>query len=71
MICFIKTNQIDIDECQLGEYKCGQEEICVNTFGSYYCKCGNEEDEDELKYCVGKTQATYFNLILRTFNFIY
>lgn len=47
----------DIDECVTGKSLCPYNRQCVNTFGSYYCKCQNGYD---LKYtgskydCVGK-----------------
>ena len=57
----------DINEChQLNEYKCEQEEICVNTLGSYYCKCAygdDDDDQDEFtnnkNNCVGKNIVFY------------
>ncbi|XP_064928994.1 epidermal growth factor-like protein 6 isoform X5 [Columba livia] len=30
---------IDIDECSTGQAVCSYNRRCVNTFGSYYCKC--------------------------------
>ncbi|XP_025891118.1 epidermal growth factor-like protein 6 [Nothoprocta perdicaria] len=30
---------IDIDECSSGKTLCSYNRRCVNTFGSYYCKC--------------------------------
>uniref|UniRef100_A0A8C5T2P5 EGF like domain multiple 6 n=1 Tax=Malurus cyaneus samueli TaxID=2593467 RepID=A0A8C5T2P5_9PASS len=30
---------IDIDECSTGKAVCSYNRRCVNTFGSYYCKC--------------------------------
>ncbi|NXG63605.1 EGFL6 protein, partial [Hemiprocne comata] len=30
---------IDIDECSTGKAVCPYNRRCVNTFGSYYCKC--------------------------------
>uniref|UniRef100_A0A8D0G8W2 EGF like domain multiple 6 n=1 Tax=Sphenodon punctatus TaxID=8508 RepID=A0A8D0G8W2_SPHPU len=38
---------IDIDECSTGKAICSYNRRCVNTFGSYYCKC---QIGYELKY---------------------
>ncbi len=49
----------------MNEYKCEQEEMCVNTLGSYYCKCayGDDDDQDEFtnnkNNCVGKNIVFY------------
>ncbi|KAM4045193.1 epidermal growth factor-like protein 6 [Anomaloglossus baeobatrachus] len=40
-------NCIDIDECVTGKALCPFNRRCVNTFGSYYCKCQHGFD---LKY---------------------
>ncbi|XP_062312682.1 epidermal growth factor-like protein 6 isoform X1 [Osmerus eperlanus] len=42
---------VDIDECVTGKNLCPYNRQCVNTFGSYYCKCQNGFD---LKYVDGK-----------------
>ncbi|KAK6292539.1 hypothetical protein J4Q44_G00371230 [Coregonus suidteri] len=42
---------VDIDECVTGKNLCQYNRQCVNTFGSYYCKCQNGYD---LKYVHGK-----------------
>ncbi|XP_071210588.1 epidermal growth factor-like protein 6 isoform X1 [Salvelinus alpinus] len=42
---------VDIDECVTGKNLCPYNRQCVNTFGSYYCKCQNGY---ELKYVNGK-----------------
>ncbi|XP_010882677.2 epidermal growth factor-like protein 6 isoform X2 [Esox lucius] len=42
---------VDIDECATGKSLCPYHRQCVNTFGSYYCKCQNGYD---LKYVNGK-----------------
>lgn len=41
----------DIDECVTGKNLCPYNRQCVNTFGSYYCKC---QDGYDLKYVDGK-----------------
>ncbi|KAL0985571.1 hypothetical protein UPYG_G00158750 [Umbra pygmaea] len=42
---------VDIDECVTGKNMCPYNRQCVNTFGSYYCKCQSGYD---LKYVNGK-----------------
>ncbi|XP_071783178.1 epidermal growth factor-like protein 6 isoform X2 [Centroberyx gerrardi] len=42
---------VDIDECVTGKNLCPFNRQCINTFGSYYCKCQNGYD---LKYVDGK-----------------
>uniref|UniRef100_A0A3P8UEI9 EGF-like-domain, multiple 6 n=1 Tax=Amphiprion percula TaxID=161767 RepID=A0A3P8UEI9_AMPPE len=42
---------VDIDECVTGKNLCPYNRQCVNTFGSYYCKC---QDGYDLKYIDGK-----------------
>ncbi|NXY87169.1 EGFL6 protein, partial [Alcedo cyanopectus] len=41
---------IDIDECSSGKAACSYKRRCINTFGSYYCKC---QLGYELKYISG------------------
>ncbi|XP_067152686.1 epidermal growth factor-like protein 6 isoform X1 [Apteryx mantelli] len=41
---------IDIDECSTGKALCSYNRRCINTFGSYYCKC---QLGYELKYVNG------------------
>ncbi|XP_032385465.1 epidermal growth factor-like protein 6 isoform X2 [Etheostoma spectabile] len=42
---------VDIDECVTGKNLCPYNRQCVNTFGSYFCKC---QDGYDLKYVDGK-----------------
>ena len=42
---------LDIDECASGKAVCPYNRRCVNTFGSYYCKC---HVGFELKYISGR-----------------
>ncbi|XP_057707781.1 epidermal growth factor-like protein 6 isoform X1 [Corythoichthys intestinalis] len=42
---------VDIDECATGSNLCPYNRQCVNTFGSYFCKCQKGYD---LKYVDGK-----------------
>ncbi|KAL6483973.1 hypothetical protein MHYP_G00088460 [Metynnis hypsauchen] len=46
---------VDIDECVTGEARCPRFRKCVNTFGSYICKC---HKGFELRYINGKYQCT-------------
>ncbi|XP_058266830.1 nephronectin isoform X2 [Hemibagrus wyckioides] len=46
---------VDIDECVMGVAKCPRFRKCVNTFGSYICKC---HTGFELRYINGKYQCT-------------
>lgn len=49
--CFSVFFPVDIDECVTGKHQCPYSRECVNTFGSYYCKCRAGYD---LKYINGK-----------------
>ncbi|KAI4896414.1 hypothetical protein NFI96_031513 [Prochilodus magdalenae] len=46
---------VDIDECVTREARCPRFRKCVNTFGSYICKC---HKGFELRYVNGKYQCT-------------
>ncbi|TTK00925.1 Epidermal growth factor-like protein 6 [Bagarius yarrelli] len=46
-----EKNCVDVDECVAGKHQCPYNRECVNTFGSYYCKCQGGSD---LKYINGK-----------------
>uniref|UniRef100_A0A8C5M282 EGF like domain multiple 6 n=1 Tax=Leptobrachium leishanense TaxID=445787 RepID=A0A8C5M282_9ANUR len=56
-------NCIDIDECALGKVTCSFNRRCVNTFGSYYCKC---QHGFELKYVNGRYDCIDINECLMT-----
>ncbi|KAF7709956.1 hypothetical protein HF521_016806 [Silurus meridionalis] len=49
---------VDIDECVAGKHQCLYNRECVNTFGSYYCKCPSGYD---LKYISGKYDCVDIN----------
>ncbi|XP_053166433.1 epidermal growth factor-like protein 6 isoform X2 [Hemicordylus capensis] len=49
---------IDIDECSTGKAICSFNRRCVNTFGSYYCKC---QIGYELKYVSGRYNCVDIN----------
>ncbi|XP_071076407.1 epidermal growth factor-like protein 6 isoform X2 [Desmodus rotundus] len=49
---------IDIDECASGKAVCPYNRRCVNTFGSYYCKC---HVGFELKYISGRYDCADIN----------
>lgn len=61
----IPSPAADIDECSTGKAVCLYNRRCVNTFGSFYCKC---QLGYELKYtsgrynCVGKSSPGMFLL---------
>ena len=43
---------IDIDECQ--DEPCGSQSTCINTIGSYECKCNDTHKKNDAGQCVGK-----------------
>ncbi|XP_043852353.1 epidermal growth factor-like protein 6 isoform X2 [Dromiciops gliroides] len=49
---------IDVDECLSGKVLCPYNRRCVNTFGSYYCKC---HIGFELKYINGRYDCVDIN----------
>uniref|UniRef100_A0A8C4IT30 EGF-like-domain, multiple 6 n=1 Tax=Dicentrarchus labrax TaxID=13489 RepID=A0A8C4IT30_DICLA len=49
---------VDIDECVTGKNLCPYNRQCVNTFGSYYCKC---QEGFDLKYVDGKYDCVDLN----------
>ncbi len=49
-VCFA-----DVDECATGQAVCPRFRKCINTFGSYICKC---HDGFDLQYINGKYQCT-------------
>ena len=52
------SNHLDIDECSDGTHDCSQ--TCINTVGSFTCRCGNGYllDTDEFS-CNGKYKLVY------------
>ncbi|KAJ3614451.1 hypothetical protein NHX12_018023 [Muraenolepis orangiensis] len=46
---------VDVDECATGIAVCPRYRKCVNTFGSYVCKC---DEGFDLQYVSGKYQCT-------------
>ena len=52
---------VDRDECTEGTHKCGSNENCENTKGSYICHCGQgyKTPEKNLKICIGKPHHNY------------
>ncbi|XP_067227576.1 nephronectin isoform X1 [Chanodichthys erythropterus] len=46
---------VDIDECVTGQAKCARFRKCVNTFGSFVCRC---HEGFELKHIDGKYHCT-------------
>nr|XP_055060502.1 nephronectin a isoform X3 [Misgurnus anguillicaudatus] len=49
---------VDVDECAAGLAVCPRFRKCINTFGSYICKC---HDGFDLQYINGKYQCTDVN----------
>ncbi|KAJ8281071.1 hypothetical protein GJAV_G00063170 [Gymnothorax javanicus] len=49
---------VDVDECATGRAVCPRFRKCINTFGSYICKC---HEGFELQYINGKYQCTDVN----------
>ncbi|KAJ8407571.1 hypothetical protein AAFF_G00274280 [Aldrovandia affinis] len=49
---------VDVDECVTGRAVCPRFRKCINTFGSYICKC---HEGFELQYVNGKYQCTDVN----------
>lgn len=45
----------DVDECVTGQAKCARFRKCVNTFGSFVCRC---HEGFELKHIDGKYHCT-------------
>ncbi|XP_065599981.1 epidermal growth factor-like protein 6 isoform X2 [Cyrtonyx montezumae] len=54
---------IDIDECSTGRPVCSFNRRCINTFGSYYCKC---QLGYELKYISGHYDCVDVNECVTT-----
>lgn len=55
---------LDIDECSTGKAMCSFNRKCVNTFGSYYCKCQIGYD---MKYVNGQYDCIGKNWVLVLF----
>ncbi|KAJ8383002.1 hypothetical protein SKAU_G00037800 [Synaphobranchus kaupii] len=54
---------VDVDECATGRAVCPRFRKCVNTFGSYICKC---QEGFELQYINGKYQCFDVNECIST-----
>uniref|UniRef100_A0A663M4C1 EGF like domain multiple 6 n=1 Tax=Athene cunicularia TaxID=194338 RepID=A0A663M4C1_ATHCN len=61
---------IDIDECSTGKAVCSYNRRCINTFGSFYCKCqlgyelkyvSNHYDCVDVNECVTNTHRCNFH----------
>lgn len=52
---FFCSRPADVDECATGIAVCPRFRKCVNTFGSYICKCHEGFD---LQYINGKYQCS-------------
>ena len=49
----LKIERIDINECHLKLHDCDSESSCINTIGSFYCKCTHGFEIDDFKKCHG------------------
>lgn len=54
MTCICCSPPVDVDECAAGIAVCPRFRKCINTFGSYICKCHEGFD---LQYINGKYQC--------------
>ncbi|KAK2571647.1 Hemicentin-2, partial [Acropora cervicornis] len=50
---------VDIDECAIGNYTCGDNAVCVNALGSYACFCADDinECESDTKRCSSNAEC--------------
>jgi hypothetical protein len=49
----VNFEKLDIDECIVGQNECQKNTECVNTIGSYKCKCREGFSGNGL-FCQGK-----------------
>ena len=66
-----KKHFLDIDECSLNNGGCAQ--TCLNTRGSFTCKCnkGYQVDQRDKKRCSGKYKRKIeINTLILTFTYI-
>lgn len=49
----------DVDECKDGTANCPVNADCVNTKGSYSCRCNEGYRRNEAGDCTGLSQTTY------------
>ena len=63
----MNLNILDIDECSFYQNLCGNNGECVNTLGSYSCKCkrGFEHKDGE---CTKGKPLIYYNKVFITFS---
>ncbi|VDK32775.1 unnamed protein product [Gongylonema pulchrum] len=38
---------VDVDECQLSDFYCGEKGVCRNLVGSYECECAEGFQRDQ------------------------
>jgi hypothetical protein len=63
----------DVDECQIGQFSCQQNSVCVNTVGSYRCECQHGFSGNGL-FCAGKNYMILnqpFILLLKQIKFCF
>ena len=44
---------IELDECTTGIHNCNSQEDCINTIGSFICKCSAGYELNEDSECIG------------------
>lgn len=51
---------VDVDECQSGQHRCGEGQLCHNLPGSYRCECQTGYQYDSFRrMCVGMFNGTH------------
>lgn len=43
----IKYQSLDVNECQLSDFYCGEKGVCKNLVGSYECECADGFQRDQ------------------------
>lgn len=57
----------DVDECKLG-HKCGQNNVCINTVGSFSCECIKGFKRSKFDdSCIGKSKFLIIKSIIYKF----
>lgn len=60
---------VDVNECDPELNIGGCEDICVNTIGSYFCKCSDGQTLVNGTLCNGIESPTEFSVLFATFNY--
>ena len=67
VVCFA-----DINECTEGQHNCKSNQMCMNTYGSFYCVCPRGYSaKTPQSPCKGESTSAmnYFSLLLERFAF--